>query len=187
MILCLQLKELTERLATISPLVDLYKKGDTTFPDKVIIWLEKTEKMMSQLHLPEGSEMSSLRSRILKNNDILRTGSDKPNRSELRKSRNAEAASSLERGEEILRIRLSLTEERLVRFEDKLCEGITALLLEKSLPPNQGDYTQWIKQIWLMIPQQPSTKALAIYLSASLSSYDRSYILDRVITRVCEQ
>jgi hypothetical protein len=186
MILCIQIKELGEQLSLISPLIDLYKKGDATFPDKVISWLEKTEKTMSQMHLPEGSEMSSLRAKILKNNDILRLGSDKPTRSELRKSRNAEASSSLERGEEILRVRLSMSEERLTEFENKLCEGITALLLENTLPQNQGDYTQWIKQIWELLAQQESTKALTIYLSASLSSFDRSYILDKVITRVCE-
>lgn len=182
----MQVQELTEQLTTISPLVDLYKKGDATFPDKVIDWLEKTEKKMSQLHLAEGSEMSSLRSRILKSNDVLRTGSDKPTRSELRKSKNAESASSLERGEEILRSRLLNSEERLKEFENKLCEGMTAFLLENTLPSNQGDHTQWIKQIWAMFAQQASTKAMAIYLSASLSSYDRSYILSKVITRVCD-
>ena len=186
MILCIQIKELEEQLSQISPLIDLYKKGDATFPEKVITWLEKTEKTMSQMHLPEGSEMSSLRSKILKNNDILRTGSDRPTRSELRKARNAEAASSLERGEEILRVRTSLSEDRLFEFENKLCEGITAFLLENTLPQTHGDHTQWIQHIWEVFSQQEPTKALAIYLSASLSSYDRSYILSRVITRVCE-
>ena len=186
MILAMQTKELGERLSLVAPLVDLYKKGDATFPEKVINWLEVTEKSMSQLHLPEGSEMSSLRSKILKNNDILYPGREKPTRSELRKSRNAEAASSLERGEEILRVRLSMSEDRLTEFENKLCEGVMAYLLENELPPNTGDYATWLRNVWEVFAQQPATKALAIYLSASLSAFDRSYILDKVLSRVCE-
>ena len=186
MILSMQIKELNEQLALVSPMVDLYKKGDATFPDKVIGWLESTEKTMSQLHLPEGSEMSSLRSKILKNGDILRTGDNRATRSELRKSRNAEAASSLERAEEIIRLRLRMSEDRLTEFENKLCEGITAFLLENELPPNHGNYTYWIQQIWELFAHQQSTKALAIYLSASLAAFDRMFIMERVISRVCE-
>jgi hypothetical protein len=38
-----------------------------------------------------------------------------------------------------------------------------------------------------MIKTQPSTRALAMYINASLVSYDRTYILDKVIARLAEE
>jgi hypothetical protein len=44
----------------------------------------------------------------------------------------------------------------------------------------------WLNQIWQMIKAQGSTRALAMYISASLIAYDRTYILDKVISRLSE-
>ncbi|MFK7797927.1 MAG: hypothetical protein AB8E82_10775 [Aureispira sp.] len=63
---------------------------------------------------------------------------------------------------------------------------MTAFLLENELPPQGGNYMTWLNQIWQMIKANDSTKALAMYISASLVAYDRTYILDRVIVRLSE-
>lgn len=181
------IEELDKRNKLISSLIDLYKKGDSTFPNHVVEWLEETERVMSRLHLSEGGEMSVLRSRVLKFSDVYRHGSERPSQSAIRKGKNAEAATVLERAEEILRTAISSSEERLLQFENKLCEGMTAFLLENALPPQSVDYMSWLNQIWGMINVQASTKALALYINASLVSYDRTYILEKVISRLAQQ
>lgn len=187
MIHCLVIEQLGKQSTQISHLIDLYKKGDSSFSTQVITWLEKTEETMSKLHLTEGGEMSVLRGRILKFTDVYRKPDEKITQSTLRKGKSAEAASVLERAEEIIRNVIERSEERLLQFENKLCEGMTAFLLENELPARQINYMSWLNQIWRMLKIQPSTKALAIYISTSLGSYDRSYILDKLIVRIFDQ
>jgi len=141
---------------------------------------------MSKLHLSEGGEMSVLRSRILKFTDLYRPVDERLTQSALRKGKNAETASVVERAEEIIRMAIQESEQRLLQFENKLCEGMTAFLLENELPPQGLNYMTWLNQIWVMIKAQDSTKALAMYISASLVAYDRTYILDKVIARLSE-
>ena len=180
-------EQLGTQVKMVAPLVDIYKRGDVSFAERVIDWLEKTESLMSKLHLKEGGEMSVLRSKILKFSDVYRPSVEKPTQSMIRKGRLAEAAAALERAEEILRVRIRESEERLSQFENKLCEGLTAFLLENTFPENNGNYMAWLNLVWSMIRNQPSTRALAIYISASLVSYDRTYILENVISRLTDE
>tara|TARA_B110000908_G_scaffold59738_1_gene72486 strand:- start:399 stop:977 length:579 start_codon:yes stop_codon:yes gene_type:complete len=180
------IEELKKRSKLVPFLIDMYKKGDSNFSRHVIEWLEKNEEIMSKLHLSEGGEMSVLRSRILKFTDVYRPADERLTQSALRKGKNAETASVVERAEEIIRIAIQESEERLLQFENKLCEGMTAFLLENELPPQGRNYMGWLNQIWQMIKAQGSTRALAMYISASLVAYDRTYILDKVISRLSE-
>lgn len=186
MINCMVIEELKKRSKLVPFLIDMYKKSDSSFSKHVIEWLEKNEEIMSKLHLSEGGEMSVLRSRILKFTDTYRPADERLTQSALRKGKNAETASVVERAEEIIRIAIQESEERLLQFENKLCEGMTAFLLENELPPQGRNYMVWLNQIWQMIKAQNSTKALAMYISASLVAYDRTYILDKVISRLSE-
>ncbi|MGK0422223.1 MAG: hypothetical protein ACJAT9_001908, partial [Polaribacter sp.] len=162
------IEELKKRSKLVPFLIDMYKKGDSNFSRHVIEWLEKNEEIMSKLHLSEGGEMSVLRSRILKFTDVYRPADERLTQSALRKGKNAETASVVERAEEIIRIAIQESEERLLQFENKLCEGMTAFLLENELPPQGRNYMGWLNQIWQMIKAQGSTRALAMYISASL-------------------
>lgn len=42
-------------------------------------------------------------------------------------------------------------------------------------------------QVWRLLQQQESTKALALYVAACLSMVDRLYILDRILTGMNEK
>ena len=186
MIHCMVIEELEKCSEQISVLVDLYKNGDSRFSKLVINWLEQNEEIMSRLHLSQGGEMSVLRSRILKFSDVYRSSEERLTQSKLRKGKNAEAASVVERAEEIIRYAIQESEQRLLQFENKLCEGITAFLLENELPPQGHSYVAWLNQIWMMLKEQGSTKALVMYIGISLGAYDRTYILNKVISRVLE-
>lgn len=186
MILCVQIDKLSSCLNTLASLMDHYQDGLPSFPDDTLKWLEGAEKTMSMLRLPDGAEMSALRGRILKAPDALPTDDGRPKRTAIRRARNAAAAEALERAEAILRRRVFDAEERLRHFEDKLCEGITAFLLQNALPEKTSPHQVWLNQIWTRFKQFQATRPLAIYLSASLTKVDRSYILDRVLARAAE-
>jgi len=186
MTLAVQIEKLTFYLSTLAPLIDQYQRGEPDFADETLEWLEEAEKTMSQLRLPEGSEMSSLRSRIIRATDVPAL-EGKTTRSNLRKVRNAAAAESLERAESIIRSRLLTAEERLKFFEEKLCEGMTALLLQTQLPEKKDPYTEWLNLVWDKLKNEPSTRPLALYITASLTPFDRSIILDRVLNRITEE
>lgn len=184
MILCLQFEKIGACLSALAPVMDRYQLGEVTFPDHALKWLEEAEKTLSSLRLPDGAEMSALRGRILKAADSLPAEDAKPARSAVRRARNASAADALERAEAILRGRLLAAEERLKLFEDKLCEGITAFLLQNTLPDKVPAHQTWLLLVWNEIRQFQATRPLALYLAASLSQVDRCFILDRVLSRV---
>jgi len=180
----MQLEKIGAVLKTLAPLMDRYQQGDVSFPDHALKWLEEAEKTMSTLHLPDGAEMSTLRGRILKAPDALPAEDGPPLRSSVRRARNASAADALDRAEAVLRGRLLGAEERLKMFEDKLCEGMTAFLLQNQLPEMMTSRQAWLGEVWHDIHQFSATRPLAIYLAASLSKVDRLYILDRVLGRM---
>jgi len=182
MILCVQIDKLGSCLSTLAPLMDRYQNGKPSFPDDTLKWLEDAEKTMSM----DGAEMSALRGRILRASDALPTDDGRPKRAAVRRARNAAAAEALGRAEEILRRRLLDAEERLRHFEDKLCEGITAFLLQNSLPEKTSTHQVWLNQTWTQFKQFQATRPLATYIAASLAKLDCSYILDRVLTRTAE-
>lgn len=186
MILCVQIDKLGSCLSTLAPLMDCYQNGKPGFPDDTLKWLEDAEKTMSMLRLTDGAEMSALRGRILKAPDALPAENGRPTRAAVRRARNAAAAEALERAEAILRRRLLDAEDRLRHFEDKLCEGITAFLLQNSLPKKKSSHQAWLNQIWARFNKFQATRPLAIYIAASLAQVDRCYILDQVLTRAAE-
>ena len=186
MILCVQIDKLDSCLKTLAPLMDGYQNGKPSFPDDTLKWLEGAEKTMGMLRLPEGAEMSVLRGRITKATDALPADDGRPKRAAIRRARNAAAAEALERAEAIMRRRLLDAEERLKHFEDKLCEGITAFLLQNSLPEKAASNQAWLNQIWGRFNRFQATRPLAIYIAASLTKVDRNYILDRVLARAAE-
>lgn len=184
MILSMQVEKIAPHMLALAPLFDAYQKGDPGFPDDALKWLSELEKVMASVRLRECSEISSLRGKILKAVDALNIGSEKPPRSQVKSARNVAAAESLERAEEILRSIVQVNEERLQRFEDKLCEGITALALLVELPPRQGSTTQWLNSVWHLLKAQDSTRPLYLYLSASLNMVDRLFIMESVLGRL---
>jgi len=186
MILYVRIEKLGSCLQTVASLMDRYQHGEPGFPNDTLKWLENAEKTMSMLRLAEGSEMSALRGRILKAPDALPVEDGRPKRASVRRAQNAAAAEALERAESILRRRLLEAEDRLQRFEDKLCEGITAFLLQNSLPKKTSPHEVWLNHIWKQFHQFQATRPLATYIAASLTKVDRCYILDRVLTRAAE-
>ena len=186
MILCQQIERLRPQLDKLSPLVAAYRAADFAFPEMAIKWLEESEKLLASVHAPGSSEIATLKGGIVKAEDALRDAEEKPSRSRVRSARNAAAMDALTRGEEILRAPLSEAEGRLKHFEEKLCEGMTALALQVALPMPVSPRTAWLNSVWGLLNEQPPTRPLALSLATSLSMVDRLFILDNVLCRLLE-
>ncbi|WP_394828966.1 hypothetical protein [Pendulispora albinea] len=186
MFLFLRIERLGEHLGSLKVLIDNYQRNDPKFIAAALAWLTAAEKVMSELRLPEGSEMSSLRSRILRVPDAA-TGDEARARSAVRRAQNVAANESLERAEVVLRQIVVDAEQRLERFEEKLAEGMTDAIVAGAIPPRQAVWMDWLRQVWQCLVQFQETRALTTYLAASLSGPDRLFILDRVLARLSDK
>lgn len=187
MVLCMQVEKIRRCLEAVPPLMDRYQRKEVSFPDHVIKWLEDAEKNIASLRLPQVSELATLRGNVLKVEDSLSSGDDRPSRSSVRRASNSTAADSLSRAESILRYQLNTAEDKLKQFEDKLCEGMTAFLLQNTLPPMAGMSRQtWLLYVWEDIRRFQATRPLALYLATSLTQVDRCFILDEILNRMSD-
>jgi hypothetical protein len=181
------MEKLGAHLNALSPLIDRYQRGDQTFADEALRWLDEAEKTMSNLRLPEGAEMSMLRGRILRSTDEISAQVNQP-KSVLRKARNVAASQALDRAEEIMRARILEAENRLKFFEEKFSEALTHYMLSCRLPAKDPQaYDQWLSQIWSHMRSYEKTRPLILYMSASLSPSDRSIIMIRVLDRAVQK
>ena len=76
MFLSVQIEKIRPHMDSLAPLLEEYQKGDPGFPDDALLWLDETEKTLNSIRADGGSEISSLRGRILKAADALYTGSE---------------------------------------------------------------------------------------------------------------
>ncbi|MEO5373289.1 MAG: hypothetical protein H7840_03300 [Alphaproteobacteria bacterium] len=184
MILCQQIERLSPHLKSVSQLMEEYAAGNIAFPELALKWLDDAEKQLASLRVSGSSELATLKGRVLRAADGLHTGDEKPARSKVRSARNVAAMDALQRGEEILRGTVIDAEERLQRFEDKLCEGMTALALQVEIPSRSIPMTEWLGVVWMLLLENAATRPLATYLATSLSVVDRLFLLDTVLSRL---
>jgi hypothetical protein len=184
--LFLRIEKLGAHLAELKELVNGYQRGDPGFVADALTWLNAAEKVMSELRLPQGSEMSTLRSRILRVADAI-PGGEERTRAVLRRAEKAAATEALERAEVVLRQIVMDAEERLERFEEKLAEGVTKAAMAGAMPPRAPVWMGWLHQVWQGLVQCGETRPLTVYLAASLPAQDRLFILDRVLSRLADK
>ncbi len=182
----MQAEKLSDKLSEIKQLIDLYQSGDWSFPEKAITWIEESEKLMQELRLIDGSELATLRARVVKVPDEQASRGDDRKRSATRSAQNAAAADALERAEFILRGRVREATDKLEHFEAKLAESVTTMTMSSQLPPRHSVWMNWISQVWQSLAQCTETQSFAVYMSSSLSSGDRFYLLDQVLGRLVE-
>ena len=185
MFLFMRIERLGAHVAELKDLMDRYQRGDPRFIADALNWLTVGEKVMSELRLPQGSEMSALRSRILRVADAA-PASEERTRAVLRRAQNAAATEALERAETVMRQIVIEAGDRLDRFEEKLAEGVTTAAMAGALPPRSPVWMDWLRQVWQGLVQCNETRALTVYLAASLPSPDRLFILDRVLSRLAD-
>lgn len=188
MIWSVRLQMIDNHLATLAPLIDAYAKGDHNFVPHTLAWLQETEGMMSRLHLPEGAEMSSLRGQILKTADTARDEEGRSTRRAIRQAQNAAAADALTRTEALLQARAREAEQKLEHYEEKLVQAVTAAgLINGTIPSPAGESREkWLRQIWANLTRHDALRPTTMYLAAALSTVDRLFLLDRIMSRLTQ-
>ena len=179
--LSVQNEIINEILAGISPLVDLYMVKSPEFTERVILWLKDSEYKLSKTRLPEGSRLASMRSRILSAAEKGENEQGDYSPRKAKRLRNFEASGCLEEVEQVLsEVRVSNI-NRLEMFKAKLEEAITAASLLGLIPETEKTTESELKFIWKAMMENQSTKPTAIYISSSLSSIDRLFILKELV------
>ncbi|MCA9720424.1 MAG: hypothetical protein KC468_37525 [Myxococcales bacterium] len=184
MALFAQIETIAEQLRGLAPIVDRYEAGDPEFPRATAAWLRDAERLMASHKLPEGAELPALRASIAAAADQVRADEGRAYR---RRAANVAAASALERAEQLLREQHQRAARRLEHFEEKLIEAVTAaVIIDLVQRPPAKRWEEWLHKVWAELTAHTATRPTTVYIATSLSSPDRLYILDRVLSRLVE-
>lgn len=175
-------ESLLARLAQASPLVDLYRTGDSEFVARVIQWLESTEAELLKLRSPLASLCSSERARLLATADGFRDGQLSEAERRPRRAARATAALSLSRVVDAFRAKITEIDSRLDQLREKLAQMIAlgsaaGVLALQPIEPR----AVWFHLFWDNLGTVAEGQALFTYLSAQLGPTDREYLLNEIL------
>lgn len=178
---------LRQQLALLPAVTDLAVRNEASFPDRAQDWLHRTEQALVQLRRPEAALFSTLRGRLGSAREGFRDP-QVPGELTSRKALRATASVYLSQGEEVLRRALGDVEEQLRPLRGQLAQLVSAASLLSLIPPI-GDTPRepWLRLIWARISQAEQTRGMATYLQTSLSSVDRLYLLDELLSNLDSQ
>ena len=189
MLLAIRVERLGAQLGGLGAIVDRYERGDPDFPEAAIAWLRAAEHLLQNLRAREAAELAALRGAITRAGE--RVGLDdresSPRRGLVQRARAVAAAESLARAGALLQQIAAEAESRLRHFETKLTEALTAAVLVGLVSlPTDPSRERWLSQVWQRLAGHQATRPTAVYLAAALRAPDRLYVLDRVLSRLCE-
>lgn len=173
-------------LLEIRELVDAYARRDAFVPD-VLRWLQRTESTLQRLRSPLSSLVATQRAQILAVGDglseptVVRVGRS------ARRTERAVTAIALRHIEEALRTRLMEIDHKLEDAREKMVSFLAAASKNVAIPPPTGDRTAWLHATWRALGAGRETGALHTYLDALLTSTDRDYLLDDVLSNLLEK
>jgi hypothetical protein len=188
-LLAVRVENLADRLRGLGAVIDRYERGDPEFADAAVAWLRGSEQLLLGLHVREAAELAALRGSVARAGE--RAAPDEAERTArrgaARRARAVAAAEALERAGAVLQQTAAEAESRLRHFEAKLTEALTAAVLVGLVAPPTGEPRErWLAQVWRRLAGHAATRPTTVYLAASLRAPDRLYVLDRVLTRLCE-
>jgi hypothetical protein len=189
MYLSLRIEQLRGHLAGLAPLIDAYERGDLDFSERALRWLNEAEQIMARLRLPEGAEMSSLRSSITKAPDDLGDRADgmRASRHARMRAKNSATADALSRAESVMRGIVMESRSRLEEYEGKLVEAVTAAVLVGALPlPPFNPREAWLRHVWQALTEYEPTRPTTVYLASALNGVDRLWLLDEIFSRLLD-
>lgn len=172
---------LTSHLQQLSSLTNMYRRQDANWLNSAEIWLEEAEGLMGRFRFAEGGLIAVARGSIAKANDAVYP-EGKNRRKQIVSASRAAAHNALEEAARLMSVRVSQAEERLQAFEDKLCEGMTAYMLEN--PETLNYVFTKPANLWTALKSNSATTALILYAEASIGMQDRMYLLENIMARI---
>ena len=91
------------------------------------------------------------------------------------------AQDALDEASRLLAQRVRQAEDTLRAFEEKVCEGVTAFLLQNPVPEG-AQLTA--AALWQGMRECDATRALVLYMETSLGHQDREYLIWRTCSKV---
>jgi hypothetical protein len=171
-------------LEQLSGIASLYRENALTWMPQAERWLEEAETHMARFRFPEVGLIAAARGGLSKASDTFQSG-ERHSRRQEEKARNAAAWTAVQEASGLLTTRTRQAEDKLQVFDDKLCEGLTAYFLHH--PAEEGGVRPNPAGLWRGLKEFEATRALALYVEASLAAQDREYLLERIVSRQPEQ
>jgi hypothetical protein len=183
MIQIMRAQKLSEHLDKLRAVVSRYEQGQLDFAALALAWLSGAETLLREERLAEATDVLTARTSVLAAKDRAqeqgKTGGGK------RRAEALAAVDAIRVAETLLRERLLAIEADIDRYEGKLVEAVTALVLLGALPPMAGvGRNAWTQQVWSALVAQQSTRPTVTWLTAALSAPDRLFLLDRILMRL---
>ncbi len=174
---CLVKEMFASHLEVLSRLATLHRQNNPAWLPQAEAWLEEAEKLMARFRFPEGGIIAAGRSGIAKALDMPGApGGEGSSRRQREKRGRAAAQDALDEAARLLAQRARQAEDTLRAFEEKLCEGLTAYLLQHPTPEGAP---LMVPALWRGLKGCEATRALALYMETSLGRQDREYILGK--------
>lgn len=169
-----------ELLKQLPAFVDRCNGLDFSLVAEVAEWLKAGEQALAALHCGDASQLTALRA------GLLRRLERKPGISaSQRRSDQFEAlVDALVAAEAVIRAHRLAADEKLVAFEEKLAEALTALVVTGQLPTDMTNHSAWVRATWEALAGHEATRPTAVWITSSLGSADRFVLLDRLLLRL---
>jgi hypothetical protein len=170
---------------SLGALSDLLARGEPSYPERVLAWLDETEKALARLRRSEAALLASLRGKLLCARDGLRDPAV-PGELTPRKQLRGAAAMYLCQAEELLRSALAGIDEQLGPLRNQLAQLVSAgyLLGLIAAPSDNGEREAWLRQTWSRLSETEQTRGMTVYLRTTLTPVDRLYLLDELLANL---
>lgn len=184
MLRIVNIEEIQNILSSISRLVDLQQQRDSSFDEKVKLWLAKLERILESNRIMQGGEVATLRGIILSaENGIIPHGIEIHGRSSKRKIVEAAITFSLRKASSLV---LDFLQKEVDRVSDaeRMMRQLLAMAKAKGLIqqiPNGSDHTEVLKFIWLTLSGDPELAPGTINVEGLVGPHDALIVLDRII------
>ena len=184
MLRIVNIEEIQNMLNSVSGLVDVQQRHDSTFDEKVKMWLAKLEKILENNKIMFAGEIATLRATILAaENGIIPPGMEMYGRTGKRKIVEAAATLSLRNASHLVTDYLRKEVDRVADAE-RMMRQIISMAKAKGLItaiPNGSDHTEMLKSIWLTLTADPELAPGTINVEGLVGPHDALIVLNRIM------
>lgn len=182
MLQLVHIENLENKLSELSSIVDSQHARLSSFPEKVLIWLQQVEDDLKNAQIASVSDIAALRSRLL----VVLHRSDIDGRSGVshRKRTESIASSVLQDAQQVITQAISPKIEQIQEAESVAMRIVSVAqakgIIEqaKTIQPRQSA----LMFIQSAMKEDPDTAAAMVHLTGLLGMFDLLIVLDRCIT-----